>query len=163
MARLTFQSQFPCEFYSFFHHQLIHIAPEPVFSRFDGLHDGMFAPVKMFCGVFILRGITTTNVAADQTQSEMNPGVAFFQTFLAPVTARGHFTNFFDVRASICRHCYPPNLPQVSHTPRHNDFNSVLQVRFVSYASSPGAINKSQIPIYSRMRFSPLTNGLPRS
>jgi hypothetical protein len=61
-----------------FQNNLVYKTPHPVFTRFDGLHDGMFAGVKMFSGVFIFRGIATTHVSALSAQPQVNPGIAHF-------------------------------------------------------------------------------------
>jgi len=38
---------------------------------------------KVFCGVLVFRRIATTNVAAAQTQAQMNPSVAYLEAFFA--------------------------------------------------------------------------------
>jgi hypothetical protein len=47
--------------------------------------------MKMFGGVFILRGITAADVAAVHTQSEVHPLIAGFQTLLASMRVRNDF------------------------------------------------------------------------
>jgi len=38
---------------------------------------------KVFCGVLVFRGVATTNMAAAQTQAQMNPSVAHLEAFFA--------------------------------------------------------------------------------
>ena len=40
---------------AFLEHYFIDVAPEPVFSRLDGLHNGVLRGVKMLGGMFVLR------------------------------------------------------------------------------------------------------------
>src|SRR5258708_1487330 len=66
-----------------FQHHLVHVTPAPVLARLDRLHDGMMRTMKMFCRMLILRRIAAAYVTATEAQSEMDPGVAHFHTFLA--------------------------------------------------------------------------------
>lgn len=47
----------------------------------------MICFVKVFGGVFVFGRITATYVTATQAQSQVYPGVAHFQTFLAACSA----------------------------------------------------------------------------
>jgi hypothetical protein len=38
---------------------------------------------KVFCGVLVFRGVATADVAAAQTQAQMNPSVAYLEAFFA--------------------------------------------------------------------------------
>src|SRR5882757_9512216 len=87
-----------------FQHHLVHVTPAPVLARLDRLHDGMMRSMKMLCRMLILRRITTAYVTATEAQSEMDPGVAHFQTFLTSLAARMHIPNFFDVCAAVSSH-----------------------------------------------------------
>ena len=64
--------------------QLVHVAPAPVFAGLEGLDDGVVGRVEMFRGVLVLRVIAAADVAALQTEPEMDPLVAGGETFLAP-------------------------------------------------------------------------------
>src|SRR5207244_13140839 len=67
-------------------------------------------------GVAIGRGITATDVAARQTQAQMNPLPVGLETLLAPVRrARCDIPNLIEVRA--CRHHTFPSLPLRLITP----------------------------------------------
>src|SRR5437588_9604409 len=58
---------------------LIYEAPAPVFTWFDGSHNGMLGRMKVFGRMFVFRRIATTHVAADQAQTQVNPSVADLQ------------------------------------------------------------------------------------
>jgi hypothetical protein len=52
----------------------------------------------MLGGVFILGRIAAANVAADEALTQMDPGIAHLQTFLAAFAAGLHVANFFHMR-----------------------------------------------------------------
>jgi hypothetical protein len=54
----------------------------------------MLGGVEVFCGVFVLRGITTADVAASQAQAQMHPSVAPLEALLA---AFGLWLHTFDL------------------------------------------------------------------
>jgi hypothetical protein len=54
-----------------------------VFSRFDGLHDGMALLVEVGCGMAVFGGIATTNLAALQTHAQVHPAISDLETLLA--------------------------------------------------------------------------------
>ncbi len=66
-----------------FHEQVIHITPSPIFPWFDRADDGMAGRVKMLRGVFVLGGITASDVATGEAHSQMDPAVIHGYTFLA--------------------------------------------------------------------------------
>jgi hypothetical protein len=59
-------------------HYFINITPAPGFARFEGLDDGMFGRVKMLGRVPVGGVVTTAHVAANQTNTEMDPPIAGF-------------------------------------------------------------------------------------
>jgi hypothetical protein len=61
----------------------IYVAPSPIFAGFERLHDGMFGGVKMLGGMLVFGAVAAAHVAALETQAQVHPGVAHFQTFLA--------------------------------------------------------------------------------
>ena len=65
---------------------------------------------KMLGGVFIFRGIAAADVAAGETQPEVDPSVAHFQAFLAAVGVRLHAVSLVEVRAFL----HALSLPQLS-------------------------------------------------
>jgi hypothetical protein len=48
---------------NFSRHDLIHITPDPRFSRFDGTHKRVFGSVKVLGGVLVLGRIAASDVA----------------------------------------------------------------------------------------------------
>src|ERR1700730_6694194 len=68
---------------------LIYVAPAPIFAGLKRLHDGMLGAMKMLGCMLVFRRIATTHMPAFQTQAQMNPGVAHFQTFLAAIWCAG--------------------------------------------------------------------------
>jgi hypothetical protein len=72
----------------------VNIAPAPIFAGLEGFDDGVLGLVKMFGGVFVLRGIATTDMAADEAFPKMDPGVAHFEAFLAALPTRLHLPDF---------------------------------------------------------------------
>jgi hypothetical protein len=80
----------------------------------------MAGRVEMGSGVLVLGRIAAPNVPADQANSEMDPGIAHGETFLAPVwRAWRDILDLIEVSASLAhgwfpfRECYPDMfLPQ---------------------------------------------------
>jgi len=54
---------------------------------------------KVFCGVLVFRRIATTNVAAAQTQAQMNPSVAHLEAFFAALGVWFDALDLVEVRA----------------------------------------------------------------
>ena len=48
----------------------------------------MFGPMEVLRGVLSLRAVAAANVPARETDAQMNPGLAQFQTFLAALAIR---------------------------------------------------------------------------
>jgi hypothetical protein len=61
----------------------------------------MFGGMKMFRGVFVLRGIAATDVTTTQTQAQMHPTVAHLKAFFAAFTLRFDFANLIEMSTSI--------------------------------------------------------------
>ncbi len=78
----------------------IYVAPSPVLARLKRLHDGMLCLMKMFGCVPVLGRITAANMAADEALSQVDPGIAHQQAFLAAFAARLDVANFFYVWTS---------------------------------------------------------------
>ena len=68
-----------------------------------GLHDGMARGVEMLGGMLVFGTIAAADVAALKTQTQMDPGIAHLETFLAARTARLNFANLVKVR-TLVRH-----------------------------------------------------------
>jgi hypothetical protein len=56
-----------------------------------GLNQRMARRVKMLCRMLIFGTVTAPNVAADQAETQVNPGITCFQTVFAPI---GRWSNF---------------------------------------------------------------------
>jgi hypothetical protein len=69
-------------------HDLIDIAPRPILTWLDRLHERVMSGVVVPSGVLIFRGIAAPDVAAGQTHSQMNPFVARLDAFFAAMSAR---------------------------------------------------------------------------
>jgi hypothetical protein len=61
----------------------VDVTPHPGFARFDGADQGMPGGVKMFCGVFVFRGIATADVFAFQAEAKVHPGIAGLDAIFA--------------------------------------------------------------------------------
>jgi hypothetical protein len=60
------------------HDDFVDKTPHPILARFERPHNRMMSSVKMLGGVFVLGGVATADMAAGETQAQMNPGVACF-------------------------------------------------------------------------------------
>jgi hypothetical protein len=67
------------------HGNLIDEAPQPVLTRFERLHDRVRGGVEVLGRVLVLRGIATTDVAANAAEPQMDPGIANLQALFAPL------------------------------------------------------------------------------
>ena len=52
---------------------LVYVAPTPVFAGLKRLDDRMMSPVEMLGCVPVLRAVATSDVAAGQAKSQVNP------------------------------------------------------------------------------------------
>src|SRR5579872_1724091 len=91
----TYRGEFPRSGVTHF----IHVAPHPVFSRFDGPYYGVFGGMKVFGGVLVLGGVAATHVAAHQAQAEMDPGISHLQALFAAAGVRLDMMNLLHVNA----------------------------------------------------------------
>src|SRR3954452_14292079 len=64
---------------------LVDVAPAPVLTRLEGADDRVIGAVEMLGGVLVLGVVATADVAADHAQSQMDPGIADGEAFLAPL------------------------------------------------------------------------------
>jgi len=85
---------------AWFKHNLIDVAPSPVFAGLEGFHDGVLGRVKVFGGVFVLRRIAATDVAAGKAQAQVDPGVAHLQTFFASLGMGLYVVDLVEVRTA---------------------------------------------------------------
>src|ERR1035438_3019711 len=75
----------------------VHVAPDPILARLDGLHQGVMRGVKVFGGVLVLGGIATAHVAALQTRPQVHPAISHFEALLATGGARFRSRTLFQV------------------------------------------------------------------
>jgi hypothetical protein len=61
--------------------ELVYIAPAPGLPWFKRAHDGVLGPVKVLRGVAVRRRIATSHVTANETEAQVDPRSAHFQTF----------------------------------------------------------------------------------
>src|SRR4051794_26743932 len=66
---------------------LVGVAPGPALPRLEGRHDRVARLVEMLGGVAARRAVATADVAAAQTEPQVDPGLAHLQTLLAPPRA----------------------------------------------------------------------------
>jgi hypothetical protein len=83
-------------------HDLVDVAPAPVFTRLEGLDNGMAGRMEMAGSVFVFRGVATANVPADKALAQVYPGIANFQAVLAAISTRRNFSNLVEVRTIYC-------------------------------------------------------------
>jgi hypothetical protein len=79
-------------------HNLVDVAPGPVFTGLEGFYEGVLGGVKVFGGVFVLRRIAAADVAAGEAQAQVDPGVAHLQTFLAAFGLGLYVVDLVEVR-----------------------------------------------------------------
>jgi hypothetical protein len=69
-------------------HDLIDVAPRPILTWLDRLHEGVMSGMVVPSGMLIFRRIAARDVAAGQTHSQMNPFIARLHAFFAATGAR---------------------------------------------------------------------------
>ena len=67
---------------------LVYITPAPIFARLDGTNDGMAGRVIVLRRVPVFGGIATSDMATNEAQPEMDPGVAGLHAILADMASR---------------------------------------------------------------------------
>lgn len=63
-------------------HQLVHVTPDPSFSRLDGTDQRMLSFVKMLGCMLVFGRVATANLPANKAQAEVDPLIAHLHTFL---------------------------------------------------------------------------------
>jgi hypothetical protein len=84
-----------------FKNHLIHVAPGPVFARFQRFYDRVLGCVKVFGGVLVLGRIATADVAATHAQAQVDPFVAHLQALFTAVSVRLDVVNLIEVGAAV--------------------------------------------------------------
>jgi hypothetical protein len=73
---------------------VIYVAPAPLLTGLERAYQRMLSRVKMFGRVFVPRRVAATHVAADETQSQVNPSISRFQALLTTLRVRMNVLNF---------------------------------------------------------------------
>ena len=68
------------------------------------LDDWVFGGMVMVSRMLVFAGIAAAHVAADQTQSQMNPVIARFKAVFTANCVGSYVANLFEVRAMITGH-----------------------------------------------------------
>jgi hypothetical protein len=79
-------------------HDLVDIAPGPIFAGLEGSYDGVLGGASVFGGVFVPGRIAAADVAAGQAQAQVHPGVAHLQTFFATFGVGFYVVDLVEVR-----------------------------------------------------------------
>jgi hypothetical protein len=61
--------------------------------------------MKMFGSVLILRRVAATDMPTLKAETQMHPGIAYFQAVLASMSAWGYVANLIEVCTPLC-HIY---------------------------------------------------------
>src|SRR5918998_803830 len=91
------------------HDDLVHVAPDPVLPRLEGLHERVLRGVEVLGSVLVLGRFATSHVAADEALAQVHPAFAHLEALLAALGARGHILDLVQVRAlrrEISEHGY---------------------------------------------------------
>ena len=59
-------------------HDLVDIAPEPIFTRLEGLDDRVVSSVEVLCSMLVLRGIAAADVPALGAEAQVYPRIPDF-------------------------------------------------------------------------------------
>src|SRR4051812_44099240 len=76
---------------------LIDIAPAPILARLERLDDGMVRRAIVLGRVFVLRAVTTTDMPARLTQTQVYPRIARAQTVFATFRTRRDRPDLFEM------------------------------------------------------------------
>src|SRR5438445_140673 len=80
-------------------HQLIWIAPEPIFARLIRADDRMLGGAEMFGCVLSRRVVAAADVPAAGAHAQMDPAAARLEALHAAIAAGPHVTNLVEVHA----------------------------------------------------------------
>jgi hypothetical protein len=84
-------------------YDVIDIAPHPALAWFEGANQWMPRRMEMFGGVLVLGRVAAPHVTARQTQAQVHPGVAEFETFFTALLGCASDLDLIEMRAG-CRH-----------------------------------------------------------
>jgi hypothetical protein len=88
-------------FVHLFDDYFIHVAPDPVLTRLDGAHEGVFGGVEVLCRVFVFGRIAAADVTAFEAEPQMDPPVAHFQAFFTAVGMGFYIADGIEVRTFL--------------------------------------------------------------
>src|SRR5215467_7287789 len=83
-------------------HDLVDVAPAPIFARLEGLDNRVIGGVEMLRSVFVFRRIAAADVPADEALAQVHPGVANPQAILTAVRARCDISYLVEVCTLHC-------------------------------------------------------------
>jgi hypothetical protein len=84
---------------------LVHITPNPAFSRLDGTNQRVLRFVEMFGGMLVLGRIAAAYVPTNETQAQVNPRIAGLNTLLTHVFIRFSYLDLVKMR-TFFRHWF---------------------------------------------------------
>ena len=83
-------------------HDLIDVAPAPVFAGLERLYDRVVGGVEVPGGMLVLRGIAAANMPAFEAETQVYPRIADFQTILTPIGARCDLSYLIKMCTYLC-------------------------------------------------------------
>jgi hypothetical protein len=78
---------------------LVHITPNPAFSRLDGTNQWVLRFVEMLGGMLVLGRIAAAHVPTNETQAQVNPRIAGLNTLFAHMLIRFSYFDLIKVGA----------------------------------------------------------------
>src|SRR5438270_1169004 len=88
-------------------HDLVDVAPAPVFSWLKRLDNRVIGRVEMLRRVLVLRGIAASDMPANQALTQVNPAIANFQTVLTAIRARCDLVYLIQMTTLYCHVSLP--------------------------------------------------------
>jgi hypothetical protein len=79
----------------------VYITPDPRLPRLIRTDQRVLRFVEMFGGVFVLGRVATAHMSADETQTQVNPGIANLYAVFAYMLVRGFDLDLVQVRAFL--------------------------------------------------------------
>jgi hypothetical protein len=83
-------------------HDLVDVAPAPVFAGLEGLNNWVVGRVEMLCRMLVFRRVAAADVPTNKALAQMYPGVASFQAVLAAVCAGCDLSYLIKMGALLC-------------------------------------------------------------
>jgi hypothetical protein len=77
---------------------IVHVAPDPSFARFDRADQWMLGLVEVLGGVFVLGGIAASDVTALDAQAQVYPRIAGLDAFFADVRRGMKHSDLIEMR-----------------------------------------------------------------